>query len=109
MKEQEISSPVELDTALRARALRRRAELKKAAAGRSFRWPEVVGAVLALLLVVAGLAQYFESGGGVIQIILGFAMAVSFVWSQHQRQLAALVELVGRLEDECRASRQSLG
>lgn len=109
MKEQEISTPAELETALRSRALRRRLELKKVAAGRSFRWPEVVGSVAALLLVIAGVAAYLESGDGMIQIILGFAMAASFVWSHHARQLAALVELVGRLEDECRAGRQMPG
>lgn len=109
MNEQEISTPAELDTALRARALRRRADLKKVAAGRSFRWAEVVGALIALLLVIAGLAAYFERGDGMIQIVLGFAMVASFAWSHHARQLAALVELVDRLEDERGTGRKTPG
>jgi hypothetical protein len=67
MQDQRISTPAELDGALRARELQRRSELKKVATGRSFRAPEIVGVVCSLL--------------------------------------APLVELVARLEDDCRAIR----
>lgn len=106
MQDQRISTPAELAGALRARELQRRAELKKVATGRSFRGAEVVGVVCSLLLVVAGVGAYFDSGDGVLQIALGFALTASFLWNHHQRQLAALVELVARLEDDCRASRK---
>jgi uncharacterized membrane protein len=105
MNEPEISSAAELDSVLRGRALRREAELRKVAAGHSFRWTEVLGFALALLLVLAGLVQYFDNGEGAIQVALGFALVASFLWSHMQRQLTALAELVKRLEGE-RGTRQ---
>lgn len=106
MEDQRISTPAALEGALRARELQRRAELKRLATGRSFRGAEVIGIVCSLLVAAAGVGAYFDSGDGMLQIALGFALTASFLWNHQQRQLGALVELVARLEDDCRASRK---
>jgi hypothetical protein len=100
MEAQEISTPRDLDTALGANALRKRAQLWKVAEGRSFRWAEALGLAAGLLLVVIGASRFSEDAGGTVLLALGLAMAVGTVLGHLQRQLSALVEVVKRLERE---------
>lgn len=101
MKEHEISTPQDLEVALSASALRKRSQLWKVAEGRSIRWIEAAGVVLALFLFGLGITQSIEAGSqGMVQIAMALMMIVSFVCTHIWRQLNALVEIVKRLENE---------
>lgn len=101
MNKPEISTPEQLDAALRASALRKHAQLWKVAEGRSFPWAEALGLACAVLFLAIGMARGFsQDAGGAIQLALGVLMVATFVWSHMQRQLNALVEVVKRLERE---------
>jgi|GEM_PF-3264760 phosphotransferase system glucose/maltose/N-acetylglucosamine-specific IIC component len=101
MNEHEISTPEQLDVALNAGAIRKRAQLWKIAEGRSLKWAEVIGFVCAVLFLAIGIARGFtQDASAAIQLALGVLMVAAFFWSRMQRQLNALVEVVKSLERE---------
>lgn len=106
MKQTDVSMSEQLDATLSLRRTQNYARLRQAAEGR-LRWAEAVGLVSALVLVIVGLAQFERVLGaddfmrsGIVFVVLGLALLISFQWSSSQRQRSALLALIERLEEE---------
>lgn len=94
MKESEISSAEDLDTALAANAMRKQGQLWKAAEGRSFIWGDVVGVLLGAALVVVGFRQLQLEADGILFLLLGLSLISSAMIRRQQAQINALRELL---------------
>lgn len=106
MKDTDVSTPALLEARLAIGGMRKHAHLRKIAEGR-FSWSESVGLIAAVLLVVIGLVQFGRLVGvtdfmrsGVVFVVSGLVLLVSFFWSNVQRQQKALLELIKRLEPD---------
>jgi hypothetical protein len=101
MKEHEITSPSDIDTALSANALRKHSSLWKVAEGRSFRWSEILAIAIGALLSAIAITRLSEDVvSAVIELALAFAIVGAAAWGRLQRQTNALAEIVKRLEQE---------
>jgi hypothetical protein len=106
MRHGEVSTAEHIDAKLAIHAIRKQAQIWKTAEG-AVGWRGAVVLVLPLLLIAIGLAQLIqeegiaalmrESSGGVY-VVLGVVLFGSFLWSNTQRQLNAMLELLKRLE-----------
>lgn len=94
MKESEISSAEDLDTALAANAMRKQEQLWKAAEGKSFIWGDVVGVLLGAALAVVGFRQLQLEADGILFLLLGLSLISSAVFRRQQAQIDALRELL---------------
>jgi uncharacterized membrane protein YiaA len=99
MKEHEISTPQELETALAGNAMRKLENLWKAAEGRSFRWWDLIAALVGGLLALAGLYGIVieQELVGAYQLAFGLSL-LGFSMLRHQQvQIDALREIVREL------------
>lgn len=101
MKKNDISTPEQLDTALRANALSEQAQLWKVAEGRSFQRAEVLGLASAIFIIVCSLMLGFsQDTGGTHLIALGVLLLTINLYVHMHGRLSALAEIVKKLERE---------
>jgi uncharacterized membrane protein YiaA len=99
MRDREISTPQELDTALAGSAMQKQEKLWKVAEGRSFRWTDLIAALLGCLMTLTGLYGTVVEQGivGAFQLAFGLSL-VGFSMLRHQQnQIDALREIVREL------------
>jgi hypothetical protein len=104
VKDTDISTPAQLEAGLALGGTLKRTRLWRIAEGR-IGWLEAVGVLAAFLLVCFGLIQYGRAVGvtdfmrnGVVFVVAGLMLLISFQWGSAQRQRSALLELIKRLE-----------
>jgi hypothetical protein len=96
MRENEISTPQEFDSALAGNAMRKNERLWKAAQGRSFRWFDVLSALIGGLLAFTGFYGIVveQELVGAYQLAFGFGLLGFSMFRHQQTQIDALREIV---------------
>ena len=108
MTQHEIETPQDLDAAIRRQRASKHSQLWRVAEGRSFRWVDALGLLLAALLLgvsVVGFKRVADDSSGMLFVALFFALAAilmlaTCLWGLMHRQVKALTELVKRLEED---------
>ena len=96
MKDYEISSPEELDTALAGNAMRRRENLWNIAEGKSSQWTEVFFVIVGGLSLFVGLYGVVYEGelAGILTVVVGITLIGGAMYRRQQAQIEALRELL---------------
>ena len=96
MRENEISTPQELDAALAGNAMRKREKLWKTAEGQSFRSSDLIAAVVGGLLALTGLYGIVveQELVGAYQLAFGLSLLGFSMLRHQQKQIDALREIV---------------
>lgn len=108
MRRGEVSAAEQLDAKLAIHSMRKQTQLWSIAEG-SFGWRGAIALLLPLVLIAIGVAEVIQENGladlvrdrsGALYVVLGLVLLGSFLWSNTQRQLNAMLELLKRLERE---------
>jgi hypothetical protein len=99
MRDDHISSPMELEATLLANDMRKSEKLWRQAEGKSLNKVHLFGLLGSYLLLGVGLVGLFAEGEyrAATFAILGTVVVISFVYQFQQRQIAALREIVREL------------
>jgi hypothetical protein len=103
MREQKISTPQDLDAVLAGNAIRKLEKVWKVAEGRSYRWTDLIAALVGGLLALTGLygTLIAQEIAGAFQLAFGLSL-LGFSMLRHQQlQVDALREIVRDLS--CRS------
>lgn len=100
MRDDQITSPEELDAAMAGSAMHKSEKLWKTAEGRLFRWPDLIALIGSSLLILVGLYGVFAesaASASLLFLIFGLSFFGGQIYRHQQSQIDALRELVKQM------------